>query len=34
MKTAILTSDKESDLQLLVELADKLGIKTRLLDEK
>ncbi len=34
MKTAILNSDKESDVQLLLELAGKLGIKIRLLDEE
>ncbi len=34
MKTALFTSDKEADLQLLLELASRLGIKTRLLDEE
>ncbi len=31
MKTALLSSESESDLDLLLELADKLGIKTRIL---
>jgi hypothetical protein len=34
MKTALFTSEKEADLQLLLELANRLGIKTRLLDEE
>ncbi len=34
MKTALFTSEKEADLQLLLELANRLGIKTRVLDEE
>lgn len=34
MITAILSSEKEGDLRLLLELATKLGIKARLLDEE
>ena len=34
MKTAILTSDKEADLELLIQIANKLGIKTRMLNEE
>lgn len=34
MKTAMLSSEKEGDLRLLLELATKLGIKARLLDEE
>ncbi len=34
MKTALFTSEKEADLQLLLELANRLGIKTRVLDDE
>ena len=34
MKTVILSSESESDLQLLIELANKLGMKTQLLTEE
>ena len=34
MQTALFTSEKEADLQLLLELANRLGIKTRVLDEE
>ncbi len=34
MKIALFTSEKEADLQLLLELANRLGIKTRVLDEE
>lgn len=31
MKTAILSSESDSDIKLLIELANKLGIKTKIL---
>ncbi|MEQ9102728.1 MAG: hypothetical protein RIF36_19130 [Imperialibacter sp.] len=31
MKAAILSSDSDSDMKLLIELANKLGIKTKIL---
>ncbi len=34
MKSAILTSDSNGNLQILLELAEKLGIKTKLLTEE
>jgi hypothetical protein len=34
MKTAILSGESESDLKLIVELANKLGIKTKVLTEE
>jgi len=34
MKTAILSGESEADLKLLVELANKLGIKAKVLTEK
>ena len=34
MKSAILTSDSNKNLQILIELAEKLGIKTKLLTEE
>ena len=34
MKSAILTSDSDSNLQILIELAEKLGIKTKLLSDE
>jgi hypothetical protein len=34
MKTAILTSESDADIKLLLELANKLGIKTKLLTEE
>ena len=34
MKSAILTSDSDSNLQILIELAEKLGIKTKLLTDE
>lgn len=34
MKTAILSSESEADLKLLVELANKLGIKAKVLTEE
>jgi hypothetical protein len=34
MKTAILSSEKEADLRLLLELASKIGINARLLDDE
>lgn len=34
MKTAILSSESDSDIKLLIELANKLGIKTKILTEE
>jgi hypothetical protein len=34
MKTAILSSDSDSDLKLLLALAKKLGIKTSIISQK
>jgi len=34
MKTAILSSESDANLNLLLELADKLGIKTRVLSQE
>jgi hypothetical protein len=34
MKTAILSGESEADLKLIMELAEKLGIKTRMLTEE
>ena len=34
MKTAILSSESDADLKLLVELANKLGIKASVLSEE
>jgi hypothetical protein len=34
MKTAILSSESDSDIKLLIELANKLGIKTKVLAEE
>ncbi len=34
MKTAILSGESESDIKLLIELANKLGIKTKILTEE
>jgi hypothetical protein len=34
MKTAILSSDSDSDINLLIELAGKLGIKAKVLTEE
>ncbi|GHB57902.1 hypothetical protein [Persicitalea jodogahamensis] len=34
MKTAILSSESDANLNLLIELADKLGIKTRVLSQQ
>ncbi|WOK07871.1 hypothetical protein RT717_04420 [Imperialibacter roseus] len=34
MKTAILSSDSDSDMKLLIELANKLGIKTKILSKE
>jgi hypothetical protein len=34
MKTVILTSESDADIKLLLELANKLGIKTKLLTEE
>ncbi|MEK6482599.1 hypothetical protein WJR50_34045 [Catalinimonas sp. 4WD22] len=34
MKTAILSSESDSDIKLLIELANKLGIKTKILTKE
>lgn len=34
MKTAILSSESDSDIKLLIELANKLGVKTKILTEE
>lgn len=34
MKTAILSSESDSNIKLLIELANKLGIKTKILTEE
>jgi len=34
MKTAILSGESESDIKLIIELANKLGIKTKVLTEE
>ena len=34
MKTAILTSESEANLSLLIELADKLGMKAKVLSNE
>lgn len=34
MKTAILTSESDANLNLLIELADKLGMKTKVLSNE
>ena len=34
MKSAILTSESNKNLQILIELAERLGIKTKLLTEE
>ena len=34
MKTAILSSESTSDLKLLLELANKLGLKTKILSDE
>jgi hypothetical protein len=34
MKTAIISSESESDIKLLIELANKLGIKSKILTEE
>jgi hypothetical protein len=34
MKTVILSGESDSDIKLLVELANKLGIKTQILSEE
>jgi ribosomal protein L18 len=34
MKTVILSGESDSDIRLLVELANKLGIKTQILSEE
>ncbi|MEQ9377998.1 MAG: hypothetical protein RIG68_22610 [Imperialibacter sp.] len=34
MKAAILSSDSDSDMKLLIELANKLGIKTKILSSE
>ena len=34
MKTAILSSESDTDIQLLITLAQKLGIKTKMLTEE
>ena len=34
MKTAILSSDSDSNLELLLQLAEKLGVKANLLTEE
>ena len=34
MKSAILTSESNKNLQILIELAEKLGIKTKLLSDE
>lgn len=34
MKTAILSSESDANLNLLIELADKLGIKSKLLSDE
>ena len=34
MKSAILTSDSGKNLKILIELADRLGIKTKMLTEE
>lgn len=34
MKTAILSSESDADIKLLIELANKLGIKTKVLTEE
>lgn len=33
-KSAILSTESESDLRLIIELAEKLGIKTKILTEE
>ena len=34
MKTAILSSESDSNIKLLIELANKLGIKTKILTDE
>jgi len=34
MKTAILSSESDANLNLLIELADKLGMKTKVLSDE
>ena len=34
MKSAILTSESKKDLQLLIDLAKKIGVKTRMLTDE
>ncbi len=34
MRTAILSSESDADIQLLIELANKLGIKTKVLTKE
>lgn len=34
MKSAILTSESKKDLQLLIDLAKKIGVKTRVLTDE
>jgi hypothetical protein len=34
MKTAILSSESDADIKLLIELANKLGIKAKILTEE
>jgi len=34
MKTAILSSESDSDIKLLITLADKLGVKTKILTQE